>query len=162
MSTDLAAASDTPPWTSARSTWLLGSMSRCRFCTEPSDSSTLRVTPLRARIFLYCSAVLTSALSFGPALIVMVLGGAGSASQTINPITTMKNSAKGADVNERSRQATCEWSCRERGRCGRCCFMRPQGNSLTLLGMTSSLGQDVLDRSNDCALEDTRAGANLT
>src|SRR6202012_2061273 len=61
-----------------------------------------RVTPSRARIALYCMAVGQNELSRGPALIVMLLGGAGSTSQTVSPIASAQSSAIGRKNNAKS------------------------------------------------------------
>jgi hypothetical protein len=105
------------------STFCFGSSSRSRFCTEPSDASTLSVTPLRARILRYSCAICMNELSCGPALMVIVRGGAGSTSHTTSHTTTANSSTNGNDVHARSRHKVCVWSRTKCGKCGRNPFM---------------------------------------
>src|ERR1700679_4079567 len=65
-----------PTSTKPTSTCDLGSLSRSRFSSEPCEGMILSVTPLRARIAQYCSALVSNELPGGPLVMVKVVGGA--------------------------------------------------------------------------------------
>src|SRR5579872_3641891 len=93
----------TPPWTKATSIPDLGSLIFFRLSSDPSEVTILSLMPLRAKIFLYFSAVFQKLLCSGPVAIVMVFGGAGWMNQIASQMATIASKTIGPKLIARSR-----------------------------------------------------------